>query len=264
MTFQSAKAYDLWVDDLSFFRKGGGGDVPGGSVGGAGECKDDYWPGAASGSATRYDFKQGTTLPACAYVITHTGAGVDGDWDTVEGISTGDGGYFGAINTTDYAQGAACGACAELSYKGKSVVITVVDECPIGSNPKCTKGHIDLSRKAIRQLEPNAGLEDLTGVSWRYVACPVVGNAQLRLHPNASGGWQPVIIENGIYPLQSVTLNGAAAHRSGNTAGGNAWVADGQSPPYSVHAVDVTGASLDAQFSGGASLADSGKQFVCK
>ncbi len=241
-----------------------GGGSAGGNQNSAGQCKDDFWAAANNGSVTRYDFKQGTSLPACTYVITHTGGGSDGDWDTVEGISTGDGGYFGAMNTSDYAQGAACGACVEASYGGKKVVLTIVDECPVGSNPKCTKGHIDLSRKAIRQLEPNSSMEDLHGVSWRYVKCPATGNVKARLHPNQNADWQPVVIENGIYPLKSVTLNGMNASRAGNTSGGNGWIVSGKKTPYAVKATDVNGGVLSFDFSGGTSLKDVGMQFTCK
>jgi hypothetical protein len=243
----------------------------GGSAGGPvstepviGQCKDDFWPAANNGSVTRYDFKQGTQLPACSYVITHTGSGSDGDWDTVEGISTGDGGYFGAMNTEDYANGAACGACVEASYNGREVVLTIVDECPKGSNPVCNKGHIDLSRKAIRQLEPNGSLENLKGVNWRYVKCPASGNVKARIHPNQNANWQPVVVENGLFPLKSVTLNGVAAKRVGNMVGGNAWEAPPQKPPYAVRAIDVNGAAISFNVSGGNDLKDAGHQFMCQ
>lgn len=242
----------------------GSGGVDPGPVNVPGQCKDDFWPGANNGSVTRYDFKQGTSLPACAYAITHTGSGSDGDWDTVEGISTGDGGYFGAMNTTDYAQGAACGACVEASYSGRKVVLTIVDECPVSTNPLCTKGHIDLSRKAIRQLEPNGSLENLKNVSWRYVKCPAAGNVKARLHPNQNPNWQPVVIENGLFPLKSVTLNGVSATRTGNDSGGNAWIAAGQKAPYTVRATDVTDGTISFSYSGGGGLDDGGQQFTCQ
>jgi expansin len=248
------------------------GGMSGGGTGGVinpitvGQCKDDFWAPANNGSVTRYDFKQGTSLPACAYAITHSGNGSDGDWDTVEGISTGNGGYFGAMNTTDFAQGAACGACVEASYNGKKVVLTIVDECPIGTNPLCVKGHIDLSRKAIRQLEPNSSLENLKGVSWKYVKCPAIGNVQARLHPNQNANWQPVVIENGLYPLKSVTLNGVNATRAGNNSGGNAWLATGlgAKAPYTVHATDVNSNAIIFSYSGGSGLKDVGLQFKCQ
>jgi expansin (peptidoglycan-binding protein) len=243
---------------------GSGGSAGSGTV--VGQCKDDFWPAANNGSVTRYDFNQGTSLPACTYVITHTGNGNDGDWDTVEGISTGDGGYFGAMNTEDYALGAACGACVEASYQGKKVVLTIVDECPLKGpkpNPKCTKGHIDLSRKAIRQLQPNGSLEDLNGVSWHYVKCPANGNVKARLHPNQNPNWQPIVIENGLYPLKSVTLNGVNATRAGNDAGGNAWIATGQKTPYTVRATDVNDNTITFSY-GDTGLKDVGQQFMCK
>jgi expansin (peptidoglycan-binding protein) len=228
-----------------------------------GECKDEFWPSANNGSVTRYDFSQGTSLPACTYVITHKGAGRDGDWDTVEGISTGDGGYFGAMNTTDFQQGAACGACVEATYSGRKVVLTIVDECPIGTNPLCTKGHIDLSRKAIRQLEPNASLENLRGVNWKYVKCPAMGNVKARLHPNQNANWQPVVIENGLFPMKSVTINGKDAKRAGNAVGGGAWLVDGTKVPLTVRATDVNGNTITFTQTG-PELKDVGQQFMCK
>jgi expansin (peptidoglycan-binding protein) len=251
---------------------GGSGGAAGGSAGAGGssepltvvgQCKDEFWPGASNGSVTRYDFRQGTSLPACANVITHKGGGSDGDWDTVEGISTGDGGYFGAMNTTDFKQGATCGACVEASYNGKKVVLTIVDECPVSTNPLCQKGHIDLSRKAIRQLESNGSLENLKNVSWKYVKCPAAGNVKARLHPNQNANWQPVVIENGLFPLKSVTLNGKAATRTGNTQGGNAWIAEGQKTPYTVRATDVNDNTITFSHSDPA-LKDVGLQFMCK
>jgi expansin (peptidoglycan-binding protein) len=243
---------------------GGSGGAPVNTDPVIGQCKDDFWPAANNGSVTRYDFRQGTSLPACSYVITHTGNGNDGDWDTVEGISTGDGGYFGAMNTEDYKNGAVCGACVEASYNGRKVVLTIVDECPKSTNPLCNKGHIDLSRKAIRQLEPNGGLENLKGVSWRYVKCPASGNVKARLHPNQNANWQPVVVENGLFPLESVTLNGVAAKRVGNTVGGNAWEAPAQKTPYAVRATDVNGNAISFNVMGGNDLKDTGHQFMCK
>jgi expansin len=245
----------------------GTGGMSGGDV--TGKCKDDFLPAANNGSVTRYDFSQGTSLPACAYVITHKGAGKDGDWDTVEGISTGDGGYFGAMNTADYNNGATCSACAEITYNGGTkLVITIVDECPIGSNSLCVKGHIDLSRKAIRQLQPNSSLEHLGNggngsISWRYVTCPATGNVKMRLHPKTTADWQPVVIENGLYPLNNVTINGTAATRAGNATGGNAWLANGAKLPFTVRATDLSGDTIQATFNGGSDLTDVGKQFMC-
>jgi expansin (peptidoglycan-binding protein) len=242
----------------------GSGGAPVDTTPTIGECKNDFWPPANNGSVTRYDFKQGTSLPACAHVITHTGGGSDGDWDTVEGISTGDGGYFGAMNTEDYAAGAACGACVEASYNGKKVVLTIVDECPKSTNPVCNKGHIDLSRKAIRQLEPNGSLENLKGVSWHYVKCPASGNVKARIHPSQNANWQPVVVENGLFPLKTVTLNGVSAKRVGNNSGGNAWEAPGQKPPYAVRATDVNGNAISFNVTAGTDLKDVGQQFMCK
>src|SRR5690606_33296401 len=106
--------------------------------------------GSANGSITWYRFDQGTTALGdvnCSY-------GIHESPDRVNHVATGDGQYFGAINTADYANSAACGACVEIQRvdTGQSVTVTIVDQCPIGSNPKCVAGHIDLSQAAFQQL----------------------------------------------------------------------------------------------------------------
>ena len=75
----------------------------------------------------------------------------------------------------------ACGACVEMNYQGRTVTVTVVDECPIGSNPTCTAGHIDLSRGAWNQLTGNAPGTQIFGVNWRYVPCETEGKVTLEL-----------------------------------------------------------------------------------
>jgi hypothetical protein len=73
-----------------------------------------------------------------------------------------------------------------------------------------------------------------------------------------------VVVENGLFPLKSVSLNGVNAMRTGNNQGGNAWSASGQKPPYKVRAEDVNGGVIHFDFSGGNSLADTGDQFKCQ
>jgi uncharacterized ParB-like nuclease family protein len=63
--------------------------------------------------------------------------------------------------------------------------------------------------------------------------------------------------------LSKVTINGTSASRVGNTSGGNAWLATGEKLPYTVLATDVNGNAIQTSFSGGSTLTDIGKQFMC-
>ncbi|KAG9123242.1 hypothetical protein FRC07_015193 [Ceratobasidium sp. 392] len=55
-----------------------------------------------------------------------------------------------------------CGKTATVTYKGKSVKVKVVDECPV-----CGHNNIDLSPSAFEQLAPKREGK-LDGISWKY------------------------------------------------------------------------------------------------
>ncbi|HSC85888.1 MAG TPA: carbohydrate binding domain-containing protein, partial [Polyangiaceae bacterium] len=150
----STGSWDFHVDDLAFYLEAETetpsepGD-PGNPEGGDPTCSGS-WGEEPNGSITWYTFDQGTAAIGdvnCSY-------GIAQNPDRVNHIATQGGTYFGAINTTDYATAAACGACVEVSRpaQNKKVVVTVVDQCPVATNPKCVKGHIDLSKAAFLQL----------------------------------------------------------------------------------------------------------------
>ena len=102
-----------------------------------------------------------------------------------------------------------CGACAQIANGSKSVIVTIVDECPETSNPVCANnpnGHLDLSRPAFNALGFSTG--NPSGTTWKYVACPVTGGIVVR---GKSGNANQVYIENVVLPIASVTVNGQAA-----------------------------------------------------
>ncbi|KAK0238307.1 RlpA-like double-psi beta-barrel-protein domain-containing protein-containing protein [Armillaria nabsnona] len=69
--------------------------------------------------------------------------------------------YIVALSTTQYAKGANCGKLIRVSYKGRSVDVTIRDLCP-----GCPSGGIDLSPSAFKQL---AGLDvGRIQVTWEY------------------------------------------------------------------------------------------------
>ena len=151
-------------------------------------------------------------------------------------------GYFAAIpgnSSSDFNTSKYCGACAQVSNGGRSVVVTIVDECPADLkdasgnflNAPCRNnpnGHLDLSVAAFSALGFSVG--NPTGTTWKFVPCPVTTtpashNVVVRVK---SGNPNEIFIENEIAPIAQVSLNGTQAvrqsygawHFSGNIPSG--------------------------------------------
>jgi hypothetical protein len=165
------------------------------------------------GSVTFY------TLPSNQVHCSFPVAGMNPD--VITHVSTGSGQLFGAMNTAEYAGAAVCGSCVEVTRDGsRKVTVTIVDECPSSSNDVCVAGHIDLSRAAFLMIGTESEGFLGTGnsrlprrpvggtISWRYVACPVTGNAFARVK---SGNQNELFIENLVTAVKSVSRNGTAA-----------------------------------------------------
>jgi len=122
--------------------------------------------------------------------------------------------YFAAIpgvNPSNFDMSKYCGACAQVSNGNKSVVVTIVDECPQDSNQPCKSnpnGHLDLSKPAFDAL--GFGTGNPSGTSWKFVPCPVTGNVVVRVK---NGNSNELFIENAVTAIQSVSLNGQMANR---------------------------------------------------
>jgi|GEM_PF-1588035 len=207
---RTTSPWDFWVGEISFYKDPP--PVDGGMTdpGGGGSCSG-AWGGYTDASITKYWFTQGTTSFGdinCSFGISNVGTQAGGD--SVNHVSTGGGSFFGAMNTADYNNAAACGACAEVTAdNGKSVVITIADQCPIASNPLCTAGHIDLSVDAYNALGLPVGHygKGAQGqVGWKYVPCPTAGGIQLRLKEPNNRFWNMVIVENHTYPIAKVEV----------------------------------------------------------
>jgi hypothetical protein len=168
----------------------------------------EYWFSQCSGCA------QNPYITACGYQGTEpSGMGSD----IITNIPTP--GYFAAIpgnSSSDFNSSKYCGACAQVSNGARSVVVTIVDECPEDSNQPCKNnpnGHLDLSVAAFSALGFAVG--NPTGTTWKFVPCPVTTtpashNVVVRVK---SGNPNEIFIENEIAPIASVTLNGTQAVR---------------------------------------------------
>jgi expansin len=251
----------------------GGSTSAGGAAGNGnivGQCTAPI-PGLPSyngnGSVTSYTFAMGSNCPTntpptnkcvnCGYPVTSVSP------DTVSHAYTNNGQYFAAMNTEDFNGAAACGACVQVTRDGsRSVVATVVDQCPLASNPKCKKGHIDLSQAAFLQLGTEAegylgtGNGGMVGsISWKYVACPVPAtqDVTMRLKEPDNEYYTAVIIQDDLFPIKSVKINGAAATLD---PASNFWLvgSGNQAPgPWDVRAVDVNGWGFEATLAQGQS-----------
>jgi hypothetical protein len=103
---------------------------------------------------------------------------------------------------------ASCGLCVSISYGGKSIVATVVDNCATCNSA----GHIDLSPAAGVALGMGTSTtEDAkSGVTWKAVSCPV-GTSSIVAGFNGTYSGQ-IYFQNVAFPVAS-----ASAVVSGST-----------------------------------------------
>lgn len=135
-------------------------------------CDGD--PTAHTGEATYYDFADGSGN--CGFPATPNDLMV------------------GAMNHTDYAASAVCGACAEITGPNGTVKVRIVDQCP-----ECPQGDIDLSPEAFAVLSPlDAGR---IAITWTYVPCDVTGPIVFHFKDGSNPYWTAVQIRNHTYAI---------------------------------------------------------------
>jgi expansin (peptidoglycan-binding protein) len=222
-----------------------------------------------NGSVTYYTFSQGSTAVDCSYAILASSA--NGGTDTVAHVSTGNGTYFGAMNTADYNNAATCGACVEITRDGtRTVTVTIVDQCPYDpNNPACRPGHIDLSQAAFEQIGSDAegylgtGNGGAVGViSWRYVPCPTSEDLSFQLKEPTNDYWNQILVQGHINPITNVEVQVGADWQSLPRQSYNYW-GNGSigSAPYQVRVTDINGAQEVATLQQIAGDQDSSVQF---
>jgi hypothetical protein len=233
-----------------------------GSSSSGGSCTLSGSPSAGSGSLTWYYFGQGTAKDpttgmyetACGYLGTESNGA---DSDSVLNIPNP--GYFAAIpgaTSQNFTTVGECGACVKISNGATSLVATIIDECPIDSNPACASaGHLDLSKAAFDQLGFPTG--DPSGVTWSFVPCPISGDVTIRIK---SGNPNQIYVENEILPIQRITMNGSSATQLSY----GAWQLPGNAAGATLTLTDADGRSITVTVPSGASGsegASSGEQF---
>ncbi len=233
--------------------------------GGPGQCPES-WGGTNDGSITWYTFSQGTANIGdvnCSF-------GIQQGPDRVNHVYTGNGEFFGAMNTADYNNAAACGACVEVTRQdtNQRVVITIVDQCPVATNNKCVSGHIDLSQAAFSQLG-NVGdgyLGNRAGkgqISWKYVPCPTNDDVSFKLKEPDNKYWNEVLVQSHRAPIQSVEVRVNGNWVQATRTEYNYWAPpenDFGAPPFRVRATDIHGNFVEANLELEAGDIDTGLQ----
>lgn len=211
----------------------------------------DYPAEYANGSITFYTLEMGSTEVNCSYQITGRNP------DVVAQVPFGGGQYFAAMNTADYDTAGMCGACVEVSRDdGRKVQAMVVDQCPIATNPKCVRGHIDLSKNAFLQIgdEREGYLGTTNGgaagkISWRYIPCPTTGPVTFRLKDPTNQYWNEIAVEGHAHPIEKVEVEIDGTWQAATRQSYNYFlVGDGDMgpAPYHVRATDINGSTVEA------------------
>ncbi|MEP7190290.1 MAG: expansin EXLX1 family cellulose-binding protein [Roseiflexaceae bacterium] len=100
----------------------------------------------------------------------------------------------GAMNKTDYANSAICGAYVELSGPNGTITIRIVDQCP-----ECPAGNIDLSPSAFAKIAEL--IKGRVPISWRIISPDISGPIRFRFKEGSSQWWTAVQIRNHRNPI---------------------------------------------------------------
>ncbi|HJZ49671.1 MAG TPA: expansin EXLX1 family cellulose-binding protein [Roseiflexaceae bacterium] len=100
----------------------------------------------------------------------------------------------GAMNQTDYANAAICGAYVELTGPNGTIVIRIVDRCP-----ECPVGNIDLSPLAFSKIAEL--IKGRVPITWRIISPDISGPIRYRFKEGSSRWWTAVQIRNHRNPI---------------------------------------------------------------
>jgi expansin (peptidoglycan-binding protein) len=104
-----------------------------------------------------------------------------------------------AMNRTDYAGSAACGAYVTVTGPKGKVTVRITDECP-----ECAAGDIDLSAEAFALIaDPVAGRVPIT---WQVVAAELSSPVQYRYKEGSTRYWTAIQVRNHRLPIAKLEI----------------------------------------------------------
>jgi expansin (peptidoglycan-binding protein) len=145
-----------------------------------------------------------------------------------------------AMNITDYAGSAVCGACVAIDGPDGSVTVRIVDSCP-----GCAPGDLDLSPQAFERIAPLAA--GRVPITWHYVPCDVTGPVRYRFKDGANQWWTALQVLDHRHAVESLEVQrDDGSWRAVERLSYNYFVADdGLGPgPYTIRITDVLGQEL--------------------
>lgn len=173
------------------------------------------------------DAPAGGTTPVDIGGGTGSGGGAVGGGNTtgtpLSSLRSGDGTFYGAtgagncsfdaspqdlmvaaMNQTDYAGSAICGAYVHATGPKGSVTVRIVDRCP-----ECRPGDIDFSAEAFARIaDPAAGRVPIT---WQVVAGDVSGPVSYRYKDGSTRFWTAIQVLNHRVPIASLAIRPSGA-----------------------------------------------------
>lgn len=219
-----------------------------GSDGEGASTSDGGAGGSGEGAGTSSDGGQGVgggPSPSCEQdpPLDHSGEGTyyaaDGSGNCSFPATPSDL-LVAAMNHSDYAASAVCGACVAIQGPNGSVKVRIVDQCP-----ECPVGDIDLSPEAFQSI---AALEQgRVPIRWTYVSCEVAGPISYYFKDGSSEFWMGIQIRNHRTPIAKLeVMNDDGSFTELPRADYNFFIneAPGGPGPYTFRVTDTLGEVL--------------------
>ncbi len=156
-------------------------------------------PGAANAGSAPVDMSPPPTSVVTTekFGDTHTGDGTfytfaDGTgaclYDKTADV------HIAALNASDWANSAWCGACVDVTAGSNQVRVRIVDECP-----DCAPGQLDLHPDAFALLAPKE--QGRVAITWNFVACDAEGPVSYKYKDGSNPYWTAVQVRNSRFPI---------------------------------------------------------------
>ena len=140
--------------------------------------------------------RSGTTV----FGPEHSGDGTyydaTGDGNCMLGPSPGDM-RVAAMNHTDYADAALCGAYIQATGPKGTVQVRIVDRCP-----ECPAGDVDFSREAFAMIADLP--QGRVPITWRLVSPEISGTVAYRIKEGSNPWWTAVQVRNHRNPIATL------------------------------------------------------------